>query len=281
MRSKVWLTAMVVVALSTGACRKENEEPLTLGEASDALTEASVASQASNLTSGTIEISTNFTIGSAVEKAAEEVRTFVGSQLPCADIQLTGAKLTVNYGAKPGNCTYKGQTYKGQSTVEIQRNEQGNIVVEHTWTDLTNGIVKVSGFATVTWSAQEKSRHVVHELNWTRLSDGRTGKGTGDRTQTALEGGVFEGIRIDGSRSWEGEKGKWDLAIRGVEVRWSDPVPQAGSYVLKAPNDKSLTLSFERLDDTTIQVTLEGPKRTFKFKVRKAGEIDSGEESPS
>ena len=71
-----------------------------------------------------------------------------------------------------------------------------------------------------------------------------------------------------------GERGHWDLAIDGVQMRWTDPVPQAGSYTLTTPfNGKSVSMSFDRVDDDTIQVTVEGPRRSFDFTVSKAGVI--------
>ena len=54
---------------------------------------------------------------------------------------------------------------------------------------------------------------------------------------------------------------------------WSDPVPQAGSYSLATLFDKSVTMSFTRVDADTIKVTVAGSKRDFSFTVSKAGAI--------
>lgn len=229
--------------------------------------------QAATLTSGTIELSTNFTIGGAVEHAADELRGFIASQLPCAELTLTKNKLHVEYGAKPGNCTFRGQTYSGTHEIVVSHNEEGDIQVDHTWTELQNQRLSVTGTAHVTWSLANKSRHVAYALTWTRQADGRKGTGTGDITQTALDGDVLQGIRVDGDRSWEGERGRWDLAANEVELRWVDPVPQAGSYVLATPSSKVLTMAFERVDEDTIQVTVTGGKLSFKFNVSKLGAI--------
>lgn len=254
------------------ACPKD-EAPVSTAEAKEALTEASASSQASDLTATTVELSTNFTLGGAAQAAAAELRTFIGTQLPCADITLADSTLTVTYGAKPGNCTYRGHTFSGRHAVTVTRAD-GEVKVDHTWTDLSNGIIKVSGTANVTWSAASASRHVVHRLTWTRLADGVSGTGTGDRTQTALAGGVAEGIRVDGTRSWEGPKGRWDLAITGVEMRWGDPVPQAGSYSLGLPSGKTVSMAFARADADRIKVTITAGTRTFSFVVRRAGQVD-------
>jgi hypothetical protein len=264
-----FLVLACLIPLTLLDCKKKgSEDGLTYAQAKEALDEATLATEASTLLDGSVEISTTFTIGQAVEAAAQQIRDFIGSQLPCAELTLTGATLTVDYGKKPGNCTFKGHTYSGSHSITVARNGDGDVEVDHTWTDLTNGKVKVSGTAEVTWSLSAKTRRVVHSLTWTRVSSGRTAVGSGDRTQTVLEGGLIEGIRVDGSREWQGAAGTWDLAIDGVEMRWVDAVPQAGAYVLRTPKDKSLTMSFLRVDETTIKVTIESDGKKFDFNVK-------------
>lgn len=240
---------------------------LTRSEAAAALEEAELSSEATALTSSSIEISTNFTIGDAVEDAAAELRSFVESQLPCAEVTLEGSALTVEYGANPGSCTYRGQRYAGVHQISVMRNRMDDVVVEHRWEDFHDERISVSGTATVTWSASEQSRHVVHELTWTRTSDGRTGTGSGDRVQRPLEEGLSSGFRVNGNRAWEGEAGTWSLAIEDVEMRWIDAVPQAGRYLLTTPADKMASLTFTRQDDTTIRVTITSGAREYDFDV--------------
>ena len=247
---------------------------MTAAEAGEALEEVGIEAQATQLTNGAIEISTHFTIGQAVEAAAKELGTFIETQLPCAEITLKSNVLTVEYGAKPGTCTYRGQTYSGRHTVAVAKNEEGEIVVEHAWDKMKNQTVSVTGSATVVWNLKDPSRHVTHELTWTRLSDGRTGVGSGDVVQRPLAGGLKEGISVDGERGWEGKSGDWDLAVKHVEMRWIDPIPQAGSYELAAPNGKTATLSFERVDADSIQATFVTGKNEWVFVVNKWGAIE-------
>ena len=264
------------LALLLTACPKDrttDSTPMTQVEARDALDESTVESQAAALTTSSVEISTSFTIGKAVEEAAAEVRTFIGTQLPCAEVTLAAATLTVKYGAKPGTCVYKGHTFSGTHMITVSKNEDAQVKVDHTWTDLSNGVVKVSGTANVTWDLDDQYRKVQHDLTWTRISDGRTGRGTGDRTQKPLGGGVTEGIQVDGSRTWTGQAGRWDLAIEGVQMRWADPVPQAGTYRLASPKGRSLELSFRRVDADSIEVTLASGGRSFKFNVNSTGGV--------
>ncbi|MDH5490649.1 MAG: hypothetical protein OEY14_01620 [Myxococcales bacterium] len=263
MKSIGWMAAGLIVVSAMG-CR---EERLTRAEAQEALEEAQLAGQAATLIASSADLSTNFTIGGAVEAAADELRSFIGSQLPCAQITLSAATLTVEYGALAGSCTYRGQTYSGTHAISVMRNETSQVVVNHTFSELSNGAISVSGTAIVTWSFSNPSRHIEHELVWTRLSDGRQGVGTGDRLQTPLAEGLLVGIEIDGTRTWSGESGEWALDIDGVQVRWIDLVPQAGTYTLETPFGKTLTLSFLRTSPTQIQVTVTNGVDEFQFNV--------------
>lgn len=272
MNRALYLVALPLTFVLTG-CPKQGE--LTAAEAQESLQQASASCQAENLAAASVDISTNFTIGGALEKAAGELQTFVNSQLPCADVTLANATLTIEYGVNPGNCMYRGHQFSGTNAITVSKNAMNEVVVDHVWTQLSNGVVELDGTAHVTWNFDDQTRHVVHDVTWTHLASGRTGKGTGDRSQKALAGGISEGIQIDGTRSWTGQRGTWDLAIDGVQMRWSDPVPQAGSYSLSTPFDKSVSMSFARVDGDTIKVTVAGPKRDFSFTVSKAGAITS------
>lgn len=275
------LTAVLALPLLvlTG-CPREKGAPLTLGEATTALEQASDAALAEGLTATSVDISTSFTIARAVEEGAEELRTFIATQLPCAEITLEAATLTVVYGAKSGNCSYRGHTFGGTHVIGVERNEEAQVEVHHEWIDFSNGVVTLDGTAEVTWSLKDQTRRVKHHSQWTHLKSGRTGAGAGDRLQAVLPRGLSEGIQVDGERSWDGAWGRWELAIDGVQLRWTDPVPQAGSYTLATPFDKTVSLSFERVDDDTIKVEVAGPRRDFSFNVSKLGAITENRENP-
>lgn len=262
------LTIVPVLLLALAGCKRE--EGLTSAEAQEALEEMQTDTTSQALTSGTVEMTTKFTIGDAVEKAAADLRAFIASQLPCAEVTLSGHTLTVEYGVH-GVCTFNGNQFTGTHTVSISKNDGDQVLVDHTWDGLSNGKVRVDGTATVTWDVNgvtDFTRHVVHDVKWTRLSNGRTGEGTGDRVQRSLNGDIQIGFTEDGQRTWDGKRGHWGLDISNLEVRWSDPVPQAGSLTLDTPFDKTVAASFDRVDDSTIKVTLQGPNRSFDFNVR-------------
>jgi hypothetical protein len=255
---------------------------LTREEASEALEEVKVASQAEALSSESIEITTQFTLGEGLRAAGESLRDLLAAEAPCAvttlevseaddstdDSAATGAaRLEIEYGKLAGSCGHGGRALTGKHTVQIVRSEPEFIVVDHVFEELSNGKVQLDGAATVEWNLEDPSRHVVHDLTWTRLSDARSAVATGDRVQKPLEGGLKEGFRVDGEHRWQGRRGDWDLAIDGVEMRWIDPVPQAGTYTLDTPFGKRVSVEFTRLDDTTIGVTVAGPRRSFDFEV--------------
>jgi hypothetical protein len=259
------LVVLPLALLSAASCRPQ--EGLTSGEAAQASDELQIESQSQALTSNTVELGTNFTIGEAVEQAAGELRTFIQSQLSCADVTLSGHTLTVDYGVRDG-CLFRGQTVTGTHEITVSKDDANDVIVNHVWTDLSNGKVKVSGSAVVTWSQSDVSRHVGHDLKWTRLSDGRTGEGKGDRTQRPLpasEGGIAVGFTETGSRSWDGQAGHWALDIDDLDMRWVDPLPEKGSLTLDTPFDKTVSASFSRPDSTTIRVTLEGPRGSISI----------------
>jgi hypothetical protein len=250
---------------------------MSVDEVQQALEESALSSQAETLLADGVEISTNFTIGDALEKAAQELQDFVGSQLPCANITREAAKLSVIYGAKAGNCSFHGHTIAGEHTVTVMRNAANEVAVHHEWSDFNDGHVSISGSADVNWSRTAMSRHVQHEITWTILSGrykGQTGTGRGDRTQMALDAGLATGMQVNGTRSWDGKHGHFDLDVDGVEIRWTDPVPQAGSYVLTTSKGNVLSLSFHRIDADSIQVSAKSGAREFAFEVMADGRVE-------
>jgi hypothetical protein len=253
---------LLVLGAAVGGCGG-----LTREEAATALDESSLSASATALMGSSVEITTSFTIGGAVETAAGEIRAFVESQLPCAEVTLSGATVTIEYGARAGSCTYRGRTYAGTHAITVMANEMDQVVVTHTWTDLHDAQVSVTGSAMVTWSFADQTRHVSHSLTWTRLSDGHTGTGTGDRLQMPLEEGLLTGFTESGERTWTGESGRWTLDIEDVEMRWVDPCPEAGTYTLDTPFRKTITLSFMRTASTNIHVVLTSASRVYDFDV--------------
>ena len=265
--------ALAASALTASSCLIESEKPLTVNQARQALEETAIAFQAEALVANTVELNTSFTIGGAVEAAAQELRDFVEAQLPCADVTLADASLSITYGAN-GSCPYHGHVYQGTHTITLVSVDASGIVIDHDWDEVDNGVVMVDGTATVTWTADDLTRRVQHELTWTDLSRDASFIGSGDRVQGPLDMSWEEGIEVNGTRSWTSDRGDWDLGIDGIRAHWDDPVPEAGTYELETPFEgKTMSLGFERLDADTITVTVESGNRSFSFNVNKLGII--------
>ena len=264
MQKKFMLGWLVGAMFSIAACNTTSE--ITTGEASEALAQSSVSSQACALAQASAELSTSFTLGQGAEHAAADVRNFVQSQLPCAEVTLTDATLTIQYGAHPGMCTFHGHSFSGMQTITISHAESSNIFVQHTWDNFSNGNISITGSATVMWDTSSPLRNIQHHITWTRLSDGKTGTGNSDITQTPLNGDITMGFESDGTHTWT-STGTWTLSVNAVQMRWVDPIPQSGSYLLMTPHGKEITLMFERTNATTIKATIVAGTHEFSYNV--------------
>jgi hypothetical protein len=273
MRTSALLSSVLACSLLAPACGGANEEPLTRDEAEEAVASVNLSASAQSLTHDIVEISTNFTIGQGLREAALELKLFAEAQIPCAvvsaDAHQGEGHVTIDFGDLSDACSFRGRTYAGVVELDIQRAE-GTVLVHHRWQGLSNGQVTVHGEADVTWSRDDASRHVVYDLEFSHEDHDGALRASGDVTQRLLDSvlGITAGVAIDGTREWSAGDRSWSLDIDGVQVRGLDPVPQAGTYSLVTPSDKHVTLSFERLNPTTIRVTLTGPKgRTHRVDV--------------
>lgn len=277
MRRLMLLAALPWLAAATmGMQCGEKEEELTLGEATLALTEVGTTGQDEQLLTVSVDLSTDFTIGEGVEKAAEELREFAASQLPCATVTYDVASVSVDFGDLNDDCKYRGESYGGTVSWTVVSATPEAIEVRHEWSDFHNPRVRVTGTANVTWDLQAITRRVVHQADWT--AGAKTWSATGDRTQSLLDEsmGIWGGIRIDGQRDWTSESGEWNLAINAVEVKWDYATPRAGSYVLTTPAGKTMTLTYEAIDDTTTRATITGTRAELVFNVTQQGIIAPG-----
>jgi hypothetical protein len=254
--------------------------PMTDGEALEALGQTMKSGQGVEATSDAIEISTSFTLGGAVQDAAQDLADFWQSQAPCSVVTVAGATLTVDYGSLDDTCEWDGKTYAGITEVTVASASIGSVEVDHTWTGFTDGRVTVDGGATVLWDGSALTRDVTTDHTWTDNSTGETVDVTGHHVMGTLDGTTFfdSGITLDGDRQWTGDDGaEWTLDMTGVEARWIDPAPQAGVLTVTAPNEKQLTITFSRVDDNTIRADLEGTRRPIAFDITALGQIEPAE----
>lgn len=280
-------TAHLVISLGSililAGClgnKRDTDGDVTYAQARGGLSESTAASSAASVMDGVIEISTNFTLGQAVEAAATELVGWVTSQIPCATASAEGGTVTASFGVKGSGCSYNGRTWTGTAKISVSSTTEGSVEVTHQWIGLSNGQATVDGTATVTWSATAKTRRVVHQVTWTTApglggAPARSFTGTGDRTQSLLDPslGLAGGISVQGVRTWTGSAGTWTMDIEGVEARPSDPLPQTGTYTLTGPDGASLSVTFARIDETTIRVTVSAGQIRFDFNVGKLGGV--------
>ena len=247
-------------------------DELTWEEAKAALEEGASAGRVETFTGGVVEISTGFTLGQAAEDAAEELRGFLESQVPCSTVTRSGFTVTMDFGTLDDQCTWNGRTYAGVTRMTLRSVEDGQAVVEHEWVGMTDGLITLDGGAEVTWDGVARTRQVVHEVRWTDET-GAVREGSGDRIQRLLDEdqGLQGGIQVDGERSWTGPTGDYLLDIAAVEMRPQDPVPQEGEYQLTIPSGKTATLAFHRLDADTIEVVLSGGRQDHVWHITSQG----------
>lgn len=270
--------ALLALAAVPPACSPP--EDLTAEEAKIAVAQASFATQVGALQAENIEVSTSFAIGDGVEQAAKTLLAFWKSQAPCATSTLAGTTITTQWGSKGGGCLWRGKTWTGTTALTLLKNDQGDVQVRHDWTDYSDGLISVTGTDLVTWASVVGQRRSVQTWTATRVAGAEVGQtitGQGDVVHKLIDSGkgLTGGIQIDGVRTWTGSQGSWELRAKGVQVRATDPVPQAGSYELINPDFKGLSLGFSRIDDDRIRVKVTFGKHSFGFTVRKVGSIEA------
>lgn len=261
MRAAVLSSILILGACATNA----NEDPLTQQEAEQAVDEVNLATSAQALTWELVEISTHFTAGVSLAEAGAELGAFAASQIPCAEVAVAGAVVTVDFGDLADGCTFRGKTFAGIARLEVERSEK-NLLVHHTYAGLSDGVVQLNGSADVCWSETEPGRDVSYEMAFSRDDFARTYVATGDVTLRLLDPtrGSEGGVELEGTRMVRSDDRTWQLDLSGIELRGLDPVPQAGEYTLYLPSDKSAKMTFERVDATSVRVTVTGAGgRTF------------------
>lgn len=220
-----------------------------------------------------IELTTSFTLGQGVQAAAEEIRDFVESQVPCSTVTVQPGQLSIDFGELGDSCVYRGRTYAGVVTVAIELPGEGARVT-HTYEGFTGGRVTMDGTAVVDWN--DAVRHVVTDMSF--ATDEKTVELQSDRTQSfrRCEGVDAVCVAVEGERHWQSPRGEWDMTIEGVEARSIDPVPEAGSYTVVNPEGREIEMSFSRVDADTIQVEIAGGRRPVTFEVTAAGQVQDG-----
>ena len=265
------LTAATVLILATTACERDY---MTAGEAFTALEQTADSSRGEQATNEPIEISTYFTIGAALEEAAAQFAAFWESQQECTTTTIVDSTVTVDFGTLEDNCDFEGYHYGGIAMITVDDTTEGELQVTHEWQELNNGDVEVNGGAVVDWSGNDQTRHVATSHTWTDLEDGTTVDVEGDHIQGWIdeELRVWGGITMNGTRDWVTSEGaEWHIDMSDLEIRLQDPVAQDGTITLIDPEGRELTLDHERIDETTIRITIEGTREPLIYDINQIG----------
>lgn len=262
------MPALLGLAATLSACLPDNA---SRAEMREALVEIAELGDGFGTQDDIIELTTSFTLGQGVEAAAEEIRAFVASQVPCSTVTVEPGQVSIDFGDLSDACVYRGRTYAGVVTVSVELTGDGAHVT-HLYEGFTGGRVIMDGTADVHWN--DGTRHIVTDFDFTR--DERTTEVDSDRTQTfsACPDADAVCVHIEGDRHWVNERGEWDMTIEDIQARSIDPVPESGRYTVVNPDDREIGLSFSRVDGNTIRVTLSGGRRDFTLDVTAAGQVE-------
>ena len=259
-----------LMLLNTGCMR----EGMSTEQVLQALDETQQSARGERLTSEPIDISTEFTIGDAVEAAAQQLADFWVSQQPCTTVTLEAGVVTVDYGGLDDPCEFEGKTFGGIARVSVDDTQAGQVQVSHAWEALTDGETRVDGGAVVTWvEAGAFARQVETDHQFTDVATGDQVDVLGSHEWTFLNdtAGLDDGLMLTGERTWSSTTGEWHIDMVDLEIRLQDPVAQAGTIELTNPDGKVLTLLHERVDESTIRITLTGARRDWVFDINQLG----------
>ncbi len=249
------------------------DTPFSDEQARIAIEESVLSSQAANLISGAIDLSTQFTIGGSTEEALAELGALIELQLPCARVDKIGTTLVLEYGVFEGLCDYAGQTYTGIHKMTIVSTAPGTCVTENHWIGFSNDVVTVSGSATTSWESASSPRRVDYSLHWTSRLAPRDATGTGTRSQSVLGLDWTAGTLNTGEHHWRDPSGDWHLRLEKAATLWQDSVPQSGVYTLETPFETDVTMGFSRVDEDAIEVVVSSGDRRYIYRVNKLGQV--------
>ena len=212
---------------------------------------------------------------------ADEIAETIADALgDCAAVQgdeTSSFAIALGDTAADATCSFSGRTYVGAITIAAEEVD-GVITIAHAY-DLESEDGEASMLGTTTIVATDDEHHFASEVEVSRR--GRTRVMSGERTEVPLDPtvGFDGGTRVDGSRTMESERGTRTQTLSGLEFFGDELVPQAGTISMEGGR-RSISMSFSRVDDSTVQATVEGRRGEFVATVdAETGEILSTEGS--
>ncbi|MEE2779098.1 MAG: hypothetical protein VYE15_01140 [Myxococcota bacterium] len=251
------LIILSLVSLVGSGCE---EGVLTRDEARSALNETSLSTQVYGLAT-LVASSLQSQQASTEEELASDLRSWWAQQLDCGTVAGEGTGVSVVFDEQ--GCDWLQRTWTGEIALEVTGTSAQQHQLSGTFTQVSTGILAVSGSVSVTWSREANTGTIVHSLTW---SDGTNGRVSEGECVLTLEedGGV---VTLNGERSWDGDTGPWTLTLEGTAVRGADPVPETGRYKVESPVAGPLDLDFQRGGEDTLSVSVTGMGQAYSFTV--------------
>ena len=154
------LAPLALLLTGPAGCFLVSGDDLNNVEMREALDEVVLEGQGQAVENEIVEITTDFTIGEGVAQAAAALRDAIASQIPCSTVTVADDQLTLDFGGLDDSCVYNGHTFAGVVTLTISHDQASNkITVDHTYQDLSNGVVTLNGSKVVDWTSA--ARHIV------------------------------------------------------------------------------------------------------------------------
>lgn len=228
----------------------------------------------------------HFHAAHSMDELIQNMADFFESQAPCSQMTRSGQTLAVDFGDLDDGCEYRGRTYGGMMFVtDLTETDE---VLDLMFVGLTDGAVTLDGSASL--SIGEDRQTLTAELDTLRDADAfdRPEHGRGHRGGSGREGGEhcvpegedgliaaqvaidyvytpydgsFDlGVQVDGSQQHEDECGLHTGTAVGLRIAGTDRVPEAGTSKMTSPEGHERQMAFERIDDTTIEITMSGER---------------------
>ncbi len=220
---------------------------------------------------------------------------FWETQAPCSTLDIIDDALVLDFGDLEDDCTFNDHTYAGVTTIRIQT--EGDVVTVDFYNEgLTNGVVTIDGSVQRVITGDQHSvtadLTTVRDISecegrgWSHRGRGQ-GRGHGGGEYDVPEDGLVtidlsaqfdyspldeelgyqSGFVAGGQSTRTTMRGDRVSHIDSLEVVYGEMVPQAGQRVMNTPRGNTVTLTFSRIDESTVGVHVEGPRGERDFQV--------------
>ncbi|MEQ1502099.1 MAG: hypothetical protein ABMB14_07700 [Myxococcota bacterium] len=258
-----------------------NKDELTPAEAKTAIESLNQTARSDNASAAIVDVTTDVTVGDPLSAIIGGVSDFWESQAPCTAVSVGGDTLTLDFGSLADDCTFAGHTYAGIDTVAFTAVDPGTMKVMHTFDAFTNGNVTIDGTTDVTWTGDDDwTRHVESDYVFANFVDPTLVEVHSEHTVSRLDPAVpirDGGFVLSGTRDWTvDDHNDWSMTMNDLKLMIDDAAPFAGTAEVVTPDDRNLSIVYDRLDDGTITATVtgEGGNKSLVFYIDQDGVVN-------